>query len=91
MDKSLIDIRPFIKRCLEDKEVWISGGCMDVKTEQFYINKYGMTEDQVDRFWKAICILHGLDYELKKRDVERRYEETCRETEELLKRLGKDD
>ena len=64
MDK--FDLRPFIKYCLSDVEFWIAGGIP--AKEDYYINKLNMTEEQVSKFYNAMCDLHYLAKEIAKQN-----------------------
>lgn len=70
----MIDIKPFVKRCLDDKWFWVNGGCIESNVEKFYVEKYHMTEGQVKKFWSAMCALYGLNYELQSDERRREYD-----------------
>lgn len=56
------DLRPFIKHCMEDSEFWNAVGIPT--KEKYYINKLGMTQEQISKFYECIIGLVQLSKEL---------------------------
>lgn len=60
--KEVKDLRNFIKHTINDTEFWDAGGIPT--KERYYIEKYKMTEEQVSRFYTAMCELQRLNKEI---------------------------
>lgn len=59
------DLRPFIKHCMEDREFWNAVG---IPTKEcFYIEKLGMNQEQIDKFYECMVGLVRLSKELNKK------------------------
>lgn len=59
------DLRPFIRHCMEDREFWNAVG---IPTKEcFYIEKLGMNQEQIDKFYECIGGLVYLSKELNKK------------------------
>lgn len=56
------DLANFIKHAMDDSEFWLAGGIPT--KEEYYINKYNMTEEQVYIFYDAMCSLQTLNREI---------------------------
>lgn len=59
----MANLKNFINHCITDEEFWMRGGIPS--KEKYYINKLGMTEEQVNSFYDAMVTLQHLAKELK--------------------------
>ena len=60
------DLRNFIKHCMTDDEFWLAGGIPT--KEKYYINKLGLTEEQLNVFYDAMVGLQQLSKEISRKD-----------------------
>lgn len=51
-------IKGFIEHCINDDEFWLMGGIPS--NEEFFINNLNMTDEQLHKFYEALCTLQQL-------------------------------
>ena len=60
------DLRPFIKHCMTDEEFWLAGGIPT--KEKYYVDKLGLTEEQLSVFYEAMVGLQQLSKEIGRKE-----------------------